>query len=1187
MTGKALARSASVAKDTRPQRREPGAKCGCAQRTAALAGPCSDCRRKRLVGVQAQLALGTSGDRYEREADHIADRIARGGRVTHSRERNLTPLQAHAVRGVPVPAETIEAALAAPGQALDRPTRAFYESRLAHDFSNVRVHAGPAAAAAAKSLDARAFTLGRHVFFAEGQYRPDAPQGRRLLAHELAHVVQQSAPGAVGATPAWPAPVQRQSWLDSLQSRAASLVPDSVWSVLDVDPAAAMAPSPADAIALLKRLRDAPVLGPMLMRALTTSEGVEDLLGLDARTLDRIFAVLADPEPHLESLRAQLQPLVARVPAYAAAEAEARLGWLREHGEPFARVMDAMASQLAQLPAQWWPLAVEILRSQFMLWDWSAESAALTDATAKRAAGEFDNDYEYWLHVAQTLADGLDRILGAVGMAAVVVGLAGGGTLGGAAGATGAGLVGGAVTLGTGAAPSAALGGTGGGGAGSGVGGGLGGLVYELLGGVSLVGSVGTEVGLLGDAVKDLSLEEQGAKREQADYEQIAASLIGLGMMVAFAVLGSIGVRIARKTKGALLGAARKAASRIEAPAVPEGAIDVAASLPAVKRSASHDLTEAHVAEAARASPVEIESSVARSSQLESDRLAPEQIAKEVAYVDRHPELVEGEPPHRRAEVGEHEIVEQPGGGCARHSAPPAVAVACPVSFANVAVGHGAFTVIKDGDHIIVRDAGTEAVSPADPAGKGSAGTARNAPPTGPSTLGPVLENALRVLDSLAPGDTIHELSISHLHPDHVNMVGALAERRRIERIVVNEFQIAAHRIEFDALLDSLRRGVGGEGTEIVVLYADAGALKKREPHPIGALEKGSLAKVSGQPGPVRSGVPLRSPDPAKGAALRATAHVLPGFRNVPGKADPHDVVDTYSTLFVDEFPGFRLVHMPDVRSADIASIAAHDELHATLGAADAPDTIWLLGHHLLGGFLNQTRPGELLGFFDQMMGYARPRAEGGRARDTISTSLATHAERGTPEVDASTAYLFRSAGFEVAPSHGTHSAQFVAGTDERPTFPPLSGPFPAGTPLRRSRETLETLVGLRAHPEQADLVKALRELYVSTVRGVLPRGVTVGPEGALLRSDGRPAANLADLIDAHPNERIRAAAERLAKDITWLEKMLALPPEKWQTHFAAIKKAIRHASATRRSRRAKWEQERTRMWSKLERAGR
>jgi hypothetical protein len=65
------------------------------------------------------------------------------------------------------------------------------ESRFGHDFSRVRIHADPPAAEASRLLDARAFTLGRHVAFAAGQYRPDTPDGRGLIAHELVHILQQ------------------------------------------------------------------------------------------------------------------------------------------------------------------------------------------------------------------------------------------------------------------------------------------------------------------------------------------------------------------------------------------------------------------------------------------------------------------------------------------------------------------------------------------------------------------------------------------------------------------------------------------------------------------------------------------------------------------------------------------------------------------------------------------------------------------------------------------------------------------------------------------------------------------------------------------------------------------------------------------------------------------------------------
>jgi hypothetical protein len=66
------------------------------------------------------------------------------------------------------------------------------ESRFGHGFGAVRVHTGSGAAEAARLLRARAFTKGSDVFFGAGEYRPEAPDGKKLLAHELAHVVQQS-----------------------------------------------------------------------------------------------------------------------------------------------------------------------------------------------------------------------------------------------------------------------------------------------------------------------------------------------------------------------------------------------------------------------------------------------------------------------------------------------------------------------------------------------------------------------------------------------------------------------------------------------------------------------------------------------------------------------------------------------------------------------------------------------------------------------------------------------------------------------------------------------------------------------------------------------------------------------------------------------------------------------------------
>lgn len=97
--------------------------------------------------------------------------------------------------GSHVPA-IVHEVLRSPGQPLDAATRALMEPRFGHDFSSVRVHADAPAAASARSVGALAYTVAREIVFNSGQYAPASPAGRRLLAHELAHTVQQDRFGA-------------------------------------------------------------------------------------------------------------------------------------------------------------------------------------------------------------------------------------------------------------------------------------------------------------------------------------------------------------------------------------------------------------------------------------------------------------------------------------------------------------------------------------------------------------------------------------------------------------------------------------------------------------------------------------------------------------------------------------------------------------------------------------------------------------------------------------------------------------------------------------------------------------------------------------------------------------------------------------------------------------------------------
>ena len=93
--------------------------------------------------------------------------------------------------------------LRSPGQSLDAATRAFMEPRFGHDFSQVRIHTDAHAAESAKAVNALAYTVGRDVVLGAGQYQPRTDEGRKLLAHELTHVVQQQ-----GQTTGWVSPLR-------------------------------------------------------------------------------------------------------------------------------------------------------------------------------------------------------------------------------------------------------------------------------------------------------------------------------------------------------------------------------------------------------------------------------------------------------------------------------------------------------------------------------------------------------------------------------------------------------------------------------------------------------------------------------------------------------------------------------------------------------------------------------------------------------------------------------------------------------------------------------------------------------------------------------------------------------------------------------------------------------------------
>lgn len=191
--------------------------------------------------LQAKLSLGMPGDRFEQEADQVADTVMRApdpqaiGNLSAAQplriqressdtcsvsdeekaadevDEELEDVEPADAKETPVSLKRSGGDTTLPadmerrldssrggGDPLSATTRDFMESRFGYDFSGVRIHTGASAQHMNRDVRSLAFTSGQDVYFGTGQYRPDTDAGKHLLAHELTHVVQQSGGGASG-----------------------------------------------------------------------------------------------------------------------------------------------------------------------------------------------------------------------------------------------------------------------------------------------------------------------------------------------------------------------------------------------------------------------------------------------------------------------------------------------------------------------------------------------------------------------------------------------------------------------------------------------------------------------------------------------------------------------------------------------------------------------------------------------------------------------------------------------------------------------------------------------------------------------------------------------------------------------------------------------------------------------------
>ena len=145
------------------------------------------------------VGVGASRDPQEAEADRLAGRAldrrlgAPGAAGMPMIRRSAT----EAGSGSFAAPASVGRVLSDAGMPMEEGVRTDMESRFGHDFSQVRIHADPAAAGSARDIHARAYTAGAHIAFAAGRYAPHTGDGRRLIAHELAHVVQQQGSAGV------------------------------------------------------------------------------------------------------------------------------------------------------------------------------------------------------------------------------------------------------------------------------------------------------------------------------------------------------------------------------------------------------------------------------------------------------------------------------------------------------------------------------------------------------------------------------------------------------------------------------------------------------------------------------------------------------------------------------------------------------------------------------------------------------------------------------------------------------------------------------------------------------------------------------------------------------------------------------------------------------------------------------
>lgn len=206
-------------------------KCACGSPKSALTGECEECKGKKRL--QTKLSIGASNDPLEQEADRVAEQVMAA--PLHSAVSGAKPsiqrFTGQSTGDAGTAPASVDRALSGSGGPLDPAIQQDMEQRFGHDFSQVRVHTSLAAEQSAQEVSAHAYTVGHNIVFGKDRFAPKSHEGRKLIAHELTHVVQQNIGRFAG--------IQKQAEIDDGEER----VENEVEIMTDEVPA------PADEIA--------------------------------------------------------------------------------------------------------------------------------------------------------------------------------------------------------------------------------------------------------------------------------------------------------------------------------------------------------------------------------------------------------------------------------------------------------------------------------------------------------------------------------------------------------------------------------------------------------------------------------------------------------------------------------------------------------------------------------------------------------------------------------------------------------------------------------------------------------------------------------------------------------------------------------------------------------------------------